>query len=99
MQQPLQNFSGLAILDKAQIVGGIRADIGLLGIREASEGRQRMLQNRAALHLFLSTYPRRPLNPLLPCPPPATAEEISVWSEQVRAEAAPLLETVGEILG
>jgi lysophospholipase L1-like esterase len=47
---------------------------------------------------ILVTYPRRPLNPLLPCPLPAAGENLEAWEERIRAEAAPLQEPVRRIL-
>jgi lysophospholipase L1-like esterase len=61
--------------------------------------REMILSTRATGAIpILATYPRRPLNPLVPCPPPVIAEELNGWEDRVRSEATPLLETVGEIL-
>ncbi len=48
----------------------------------------------------LVTYPRRPLNPLLPCPVPALAETDAVqrWNATLRHTATPLQAAVSAIL-
>ncbi len=54
----------------------------------------------AGVQPVLTTYPRRPLNPVLPCPiPPSTEEEtILHWQQRVTGLAEPFQQVVARML-